>query len=34
MPEDGALAKKQTISPEDLVDMPLILPERALVQKG
>ena len=34
MPEDGALAKKQTRSPEDLVDMPLILPERVLVQKG
>lgn len=33
MPEDGALAKKQTRSPEDLVDMPLILPERALVQR-
>ena len=32
-PEDGALAKKQTRSPEDLVDMPLILPERALVQR-
>lgn len=32
--EDGALAKKQAIVPEDLVDVSLILPERALVQKG
>lgn len=32
-PEDGALANKQAIAPEDLVDVPLILPERTLVQR-